>query len=105
MALSMSLLLTSASACLFALVQAGLVPANEINIGLAADPNPITTPSVSAAGEPLLRSFVSFSLELAFFPDFAGNKSVPNTFSQNLLKNLASFQGDWPDIRVGGNTQ
>jgi hypothetical protein len=67
--------------------------------------NPVTVPDISGAGEPVLDSFVSFSIEFAFFPDFAGNKSVPNTFSDNLLNNLASFQGSKPNIRVGGNTQ
>jgi hypothetical protein len=50
-------------------------------------------------------AFVSFSIELAFFPDFAGNKSHPNVFSENLLNNLADLQGVKPVIRVGGNTQ
>ncbi|KAF2185105.1 glycoside hydrolase family 79 protein [Zopfia rhizophila CBS 207.26] len=70
------------------------------------DFNPIaiaTTPS--GAGAAVLESFVSFSLELAFFPDFAGNKSAPNTFSDNLLNNLKGIQGTKPEIRVGGNTQ
>lgn len=34
-----------------------------------------------------------------------GNHSSPNTFSNNLLNNLADFQGTKPYIRVGGNTQ
>jgi len=32
------------------------------------------------AGVPL-EAFVSFSIEFAFFPDYAGNISSPNTFS------------------------
>lgn len=35
----------------------------------------------------------------------SGNSSSPNTFSDNLLNNLANFQGTKPYIRVGGNTQ
>ena len=69
------------------------------------DFNPVAVPSVSTAGEPVLESFVSYSIEFAFFPDFAGNKSAPNDFSDNLLENLKGFQGSKPDIRVGGNTQ
>ncbi|KAF2474657.1 beta-glucuronidase [Lindgomyces ingoldianus] len=68
------------------------------------NPVPIAA-SPSGAGEPVLNSFVSFSIELAFFPDFAGDKENPNTFSDNLLNNLGSFQGSKPNIRVGGNTQ
>lgn len=49
--------------------------------------------------------FVAFSIEFAYFPDFAGNKSEPNTFSNYLLDNLGAIQGTKPYIRVGGNTQ
>lgn len=59
----------------------------------------------SGLSEPLPESFVAFSIEFAFFPDFAGNKSAPNTFSDNLLENLGAKQGTKPYIRVGGNTQ
>lgn len=55
--------------------------------------------------EPLPAGFVSYSIEFSSFPDFAGNKSQPNEFSYNLLKNLKSLQGSFPYIRVGGNTQ
>ncbi|KAK2592367.1 hypothetical protein QQS21_009947 [Conoideocrella luteorostrata] len=50
-------------------------------------------------------AFVSFSIEFSSFPDFAGNLSAPNTFSYNLLSNLANFSGSKPFVRVGGNTQ
>ncbi|RDW89443.1 hypothetical protein BP6252_01475 [Coleophoma cylindrospora] len=50
-------------------------------------------------------AFVSYSIEYAFFPDFAGNESSPNTFSDNLLNNLGNLTGTKPYIRVGGNTQ
>lgn len=70
-----------------------------------SDFNPVAVPNVSTAGEAVLASFVSYSIEFAFFPDFAGNKSAPNDFSDNLLENLKGFQGSKPDIRVGGNTQ
>ncbi|EXJ80877.1 hypothetical protein A1O3_07164 [Capronia epimyces CBS 606.96] len=57
------------------------------------------------AGPPVLASFVSFSIEFASFPDFAGNSSRPNNFSYHLLSNLGRLQGSHPIIRVGGNTQ
>ncbi|KAF2809963.1 uncharacterized protein BDZ99DRAFT_508580 [Mytilinidion resinicola] len=57
------------------------------------------------AGGVLPESFVSFSIELAFFPDFAGNLSNPNTFSNTLLDNIKESSGTKPYIRVGGNTQ
>ncbi|KXT08567.1 hypothetical protein AC579_8314 [Pseudocercospora musae] len=53
----------------------------------------------------LLDAFVSFSIEFSSFPDFAGNSSAPNTFSDNLLNNLRDLQGTKPYVRVGGNTQ
>ncbi|OHE90628.1 beta-glucuronidase [Colletotrichum orchidophilum] len=56
-------------------------------------------------GSPVFDAFVSYSLEFAFFPDFAGNASAPNRFSDNLLANLGDLQGVRPFIRVGGNTQ
>ena len=62
------------------------------------------TPAQDASA-PVLPSFVSFSIEFVFFPDFAGNSSAPNTFSHNLLSNLGKIQGSNPIIRVGGNTQ
>ncbi|KAK8064913.1 Beta-glucuronidase [Apiospora phragmitis] len=56
------------------------------------------------SGTPL-DGFLSYSIEFASFPDFAGNKSSPNKFSDNLLDNIGYLQGDKPYIRVGGNTQ
>ncbi|OJJ33989.1 hypothetical protein ASPWEDRAFT_114341 [Aspergillus wentii DTO 134E9] len=57
------------------------------------------------AGAPVLHPFISYSIEFAFFPDFAGNASHPNLFSNQLLDNLADLQGVKPYIRIGGNTQ
>jgi hypothetical protein len=67
----------------------------------------VTIPSSppSTAGQPFPDAFVSYSIEFAYFPDFAGNSSHPNTFSYNLLTNLGNLQGTKPYIRVGGNTQ
>ncbi|KAI2786311.1 Beta-glucuronidase [Penicillium oxalicum] len=57
------------------------------------------------AASSILAPFVSFSIEFSSFPDFAGNKSQPNKFSNQLLENLGHIQGVKPYIRVGGNTQ
>lgn len=57
-----------------------------------------------STGTPL-DGFVSFAIEFSSFPDFAGNKSNPNTFSNDLLSNIGYLQGIKPYIRVGGNTQ
>ncbi|KAF8858173.1 hypothetical protein BDZ45DRAFT_591590 [Acephala macrosclerotiorum] len=62
------------------------------------------TPPANASA-PIPEAFVSYSIEFAFFPDFAGNSSSPNTFSNNLLNNLGDLTGTKPYIRVGGNTQ
>lgn len=72
----------------------------------------------------LPESFISYSFEFGFFPDFAGNPSRsilptvnwytdivpgnasnPNDFSINLLASLAELQGSSVILRVGGNTQ
>ncbi|CAD6446089.1 4ae85018-d036-41d7-aad9-d3313433e9df [Sclerotinia trifoliorum] len=64
----------------------------------------VASTAPASAGTPF-PAFISYSIELAFFPDYAGNASSPGTFSNNLLNNLAHFQGTKPYIRVGGNTQ
>ena len=86
---------------LLALLITGLLPFQlyaSTNIAFSVKATAQTTPLV-------LESFVSFSIEFAFFPDFAGNSTVPNIFSYNLLSNLGNLQGTNPYIRVGGNTQ
>lgn len=62
-----------------------------------------TTPG--NASSPIPESFVSFSIEFAFFPDFTGTVDNPNTLSYNLLSSIANLTGSFPVIRVGGNTQ
>ena len=64
----------------------------------------VAEPAHETAGVPL-EAFVSFSIEFSSFPDFAGNLSHPNVFSNNLLNNLRDLSGTKPYIRVGGNTQ
>lgn len=93
MCLSLSLLLSLAGAAAAAGARRAVAP-------LSISPSP-----PSSASAPIPSSFVSYSIEFAFFPDFAGNSSSPNEFSYNLLKNLGNFQGSTPIIRVGGNTQ
>lgn len=61
--------------------------------------------SASSKAEVPLDGFMSYSIEFSSFPDFAGNFSHPNTYSENLLNNLATYAGTKPHVRVGGNTQ
>ncbi|KAL2174635.1 glycoside hydrolase family 79 protein [Thermothelomyces heterothallicus CBS 202.75] len=69
---------------------------------LAAPEYPVPS---SAESNDVFDGYVSYSIEFASFPDFAGNKTHPNTFSDVLLDNLGQLQGHKPYIRVGGNTQ
>jgi hypothetical protein len=85
--------------------QTTLTPVNTPIVDAPMDSNPVVVPGLSSAGQPVLESFVSFSMEAAFFPDFAGNKTSPNVFSRNLLEGIGDFQGSLPHVRVGGNTQ
>lgn len=64
---------------------------------------PLSVPNTAAA--PILQPFLGYSIEFFFWPDFAGNLTHPNAFSNNLLDNLGQLQGEKPYIRVGGNTQ
>ncbi|KAI5303548.1 hypothetical protein KEM56_007438 [Ascosphaera pollenicola] len=64
---------------------------------------PLTVPKNAAA--PIFQPFLCYSIEFFFWPDFAGNFTHPNTFSNNLLDNLGQLQGQKPYIRVGGNSQ
>ncbi|KAK3633926.1 hypothetical protein LTR56_015536 [Elasticomyces elasticus] len=70
-----------------------------------ARPPVISVPGVPPTPGVPLEAFVSYSIEFSSFPDFAGNLSSPNVFSDNLLNNLGKLQGTKPYIRVGGNTQ
>ncbi|KAJ5619321.1 hypothetical protein N7510_003305 [Penicillium lagena] len=74
-------------------------------VATGGDTHVLSATAPKAAGPAVLSSFVCFSIEFVFFPDFAGNKSQPNHFSNQLLDNLANLQGAKPHIRVGGNTQ
>ncbi|KAJ6597210.1 hypothetical protein DFH09DRAFT_904977 [Mycena vulgaris] len=59
-------------------------------------------PSVSRPLDPAL---TSFSVDPAFWAEFWGNKTHPNEFSMQMLKNIAQRTGAYPVIRPGGVTQ
>ncbi|KAK1965195.1 beta-glucuronidase [Colletotrichum sublineola] len=86
------------------LAWAGFMPQAIDTLWTAGDMPPTAIPGPEKASA-VFDAFVSYSIEFAFFPDFAGNTSAPNTFSDNLLANLGGLQGVRPYIRVGGNTQ
>ncbi|KAJ5123617.1 hypothetical protein N7448_009714 [Penicillium atrosanguineum] len=56
------------------------------------------------ASKPVEHAFASFSFPVHFFADFAGNKSHPNRFSQDVVRLLHEKTGAWPHIRVGGTS-
>ena len=72
----------------------------------AAATNVITISSTppTHANRPL-EHFLSYSIELSSFVDYAGNLSQPNSYSDNLLQNIAAYAGSKPLVRVGGATQ
>lgn len=87
---------------------------------------PVNEQISTSAAPAILQPYMSYSIEFCYFPDYAGmsayffspyilrltlkadwqgNRSQPNTFSNQLLDNLGDIQGMKPYIRVGGNTQ
>ncbi|KAJ5692588.1 Glycoside hydrolase superfamily [Penicillium macrosclerotiorum] len=91
---------------LFTLITgAAIAAAMPTNVGSSSSRVTVNKNVPQSAGAAILAPFVSFSIEFSSFPDFAGNKSKPNGFSNQLLDNLADLQGVKPHIRVGGNTQ
>ncbi|KAF3021966.1 hypothetical protein E8E14_010185 [Neopestalotiopsis sp. 37M] len=54
---------------------------------------------------PVAKAFLSYSIEFAWFAEYSGNLSHPNTFTSHLLNNFNDVQGHKPYLRVGGNTQ
>ncbi|KAJ7444823.1 hypothetical protein FB451DRAFT_1104514, partial [Mycena latifolia] len=54
---------------------------------------------------PLDPALTSFSIDPAFWVEFWGNKTHPNEFSMQMLKNVAQRTGVYPVIRPGGVTQ
>ncbi|KAF9223850.1 glycoside hydrolase family 79 protein [Gyrodon lividus] len=65
--------------------------------GPASLPAEWTTP-------PLNPALGSFSIETAFFEEYLGNVTYPNTLSINLFNNLKERAGVAPEIRIGGIT-
>ncbi|UNI24703.1 hypothetical protein JDV02_010430 [Purpureocillium takamizusanense] len=63
-------------------------------------------PAVLAAGQTpgLFSSYVSLSIELIGFPQWAGTKDNRNEFSNNLIDNLVKAQESPLVVRVGGNS-
>ncbi|KIJ12838.1 glycoside hydrolase family 79 protein [Paxillus involutus ATCC 200175] len=53
---------------------------------------------------PLNPALGSFSIETAFFEEYLGNVTFPNTLSINLFNNLKQRAGVAPEIRIGGIT-
>lgn len=62
-------------------------------------------PPLPKDSSPVPRDLQSFSIEFAYFPDYAGNQSQPNTFSKALLQNFKDITGVYPKVRIGGTTQ
>ncbi|KAG1821170.1 glycoside hydrolase family 79 protein [Suillus subaureus] len=56
------------------------------------------------ATPPLNPALASFSIETAFFEEYMGNQSYPNTLSQNLFENLKERTGVPAEVRIGGIT-
>ncbi|KAM3551831.1 hypothetical protein MY1884_007514 [Beauveria asiatica] len=71
----------------------------------SATTEPIRIPTAPNVDSIPGQSFISYSIELSSFPDVAGNKSNPNTFTDNLLTKIGNIAGSKPYLRVGGNTQ
>lgn len=66
---------------------------------------PLAIPLPPRNSEAIPNDLQSFSLEFAFFPDYAGNRSSPNQFSRNLMENFKNLTGVYPKVRVGGTSQ
>jgi len=49
-------------------------------------------------------ALASFSIETAFFEEFVGNISEPNSLTERLLNNIKARTGVPPEIRIGGIT-
>lgn len=65
----------------------------------------MTVPAPQQNAPTVPNDLQAFSIEFAYFPDYAGNKSHPNEFSKNLLENFKSITGVHPVVRVGGTSQ
>ncbi|KAJ7494658.1 glycoside hydrolase family 79 protein [Mycena galericulata] len=75
---------------------------------LAAAPTTLTLHGPASlpltASSPLNPALASFSIETAFFIEYLGNTTSPNTLTINLLQNLKDRTGTSAQIRIGGIT-
>ncbi|TFY71580.1 hypothetical protein EVG20_g1417 [Dentipellis fragilis] len=62
------------------------------------------SPRPEYTGDTVAPDFASFSIEFWCLPDYTGNTSHPNTFIQQILRNLKDVTGTSPAIRVGGTS-
>ncbi|KAG8712198.1 hypothetical protein FRC08_014902, partial [Ceratobasidium sp. 394] len=70
------------------------------NISLPA----ISTQPPANASQVLDRRLASLSIEFAYLPTFAGNKSHPNHLTGEIIKRIVERTGLGPDVRSGGIT-
>jgi hypothetical protein len=73
----------------------------------AADVIAFTVPSsiLPNASQIMDPRFAGFGIEFSNTFSFTGTAASPNTFSYNLIANLAKLAGVPPCFRIGGNTQ
>ena len=70
-----------------------------------AQQSPLTIPSPPTDTNPVPNDLQAISIEFCYFPDYAGNRTHPNTYTRNLLENFRRITGTPPLVRVGGTTQ
>ncbi|ETS83220.1 hypothetical protein PFICI_05096 [Pestalotiopsis fici W106-1] len=81
-----------------------LVYLSTFSVGAYAGTLVSSSPPANISG-PVAKAFLSYSIEFAWFAEYSGNLSHPNTFTNHLLNNFNDVQGHKPYLRVGGNTQ
>ncbi|KAL0954468.1 hypothetical protein HGRIS_003441 [Hohenbuehelia grisea] len=86
----------------FALTASLAASAAAANLASLKINGPTSLPAT--ASHRLKRSLGSFSIETAFFVEFVGNTSEPNTLTKNLLENLKARTGVPAEVRIGGIT-
>ncbi|KAA1474784.1 hypothetical protein DENSPDRAFT_349005 [Dentipellis sp. KUC8613] len=82
-----------------------IAPISIVSAILLAHASALTlTPHPEHTGDIVAPDFASFSIEFWCLPDYTGNTSHPNTFVQQILRNLKDITGTSPAIRVGGTS-
>lgn len=84
------------------LILCGLLQNVSANLPVLKLTNPPTLPK--DASHFLHPSLASFSIETAFFEEFVGNTTQPNTLTAKLLNNFKARTGVPAEIRIGGIT-